>query len=74
MVVRAQEVQGLRRDLERKREVVEAKIMALRAQSAAEMSEAETLIAQAERSEARLQADRSARLALRKGDAKGERA
>jgi circadian clock protein KaiC len=74
-VVRSQEVQGLRRDLERKREVVEAKIMALRAQSAAEMSEAETLIAQAERSEARIQADRAARLTLRKGDAqKGERA
>ena len=75
VVVRAQEVQGLRRDLERKREVVEAKIMALRAESAAEMSEAETLISQAERSEALLGADRRARSELRKGDAsKGERA
>jgi circadian clock protein KaiC len=70
MVVRAQEVQGLRRDLERKREVVEAKIMALRAQSAAEMSEAETMISQAERSEILLGTDRAVRGELRKGDAR----
>jgi len=72
MVVRSQEVQGLRRDLERRREVVEAKIMALRAESAAEMSEAETQISQAERSEALLDADSTVRAGLRKGDARKE--
>jgi hypothetical protein len=69
-----QDVQARRRDLERRREVVEAKIMALRAESAAEMSEAEALIAQQERREAGLAAERVERAGLRKADiGKGER-
>jgi circadian clock protein KaiC len=71
---RLQDVQARRRDLERRREVVEAKIMALRAESAAEMSEAEALIAQQERRETVLVADRVERAGLRKADGgKGER-
>jgi circadian clock protein KaiC len=65
---RAQDVLGRRRELERRREVVDAKIMALRAESSAEMSEAEAVIAQQERREAVLAADRAERAALRKAD------
>lgn len=67
-LIRSEEIETHRRDLQRQREAVEAKVMALRAQSAVEISEAEARIAQEERRQATLARERATRARLRGAD------
>ena len=66
---RAEQIQAQERELERRREAVEARIMALRAEAAVDSAETETRIAQERRREAKLLADQRERALLRRADA-----